>query len=338
MFTTEEYYECFYVAGQGSVFTSLTSSAINMKNWPKSQSGRAFAALQVPTQLAPVLVSVLFYNVFHEDHTDDNTEHYDLQGFFLCMCCMFGVFTILPVIFTREYPYTENELETLALVTPQQQDTPQPGRLTKLNSITSGIKSWEIQLVFWANCITPVAGLVVMTNITSMLNSLGFNHLSFAYTTTGPLVVLAVRSMASFISDKCLHKIYRVEITTMVSLLALISLFPCIFYGDYLPVLTAAYFTSFSASQTCFSLLPLTLTEYFQPVLFDYIYAISFVFPAIINAIIQPITGYMYDQHVSKSDIECYGFHCYQSIFVLVLSLHLLGTIPHILFSIHKRK
>ena len=251
---------------------------------------------------------------------------------------MLGVFTILPVIFTREYPHTENDLETVPLVTPQQHDTPQPGKLNQLNSITSGNKSWEIQLVFWADCITPVAGFVMMTNITSMLNSLGFNHLSFAYTTAGPLVVLAVRTMASFISDKCLHKIYRVEISMIVSILALMSLFPCIFYGDYLAVLTAAYFISFSAAETCFSLLPLTLTEYFQPVLFDYIYAICFLFPSIINAIIQPITGYMYDQQVNTNDMECYGFHCYQSIFVLVFSLQLFGTIPHILYSIHKRK
>ena len=334
----------------------LPNLTANVNNWPVKHRGKILNFLQSPTQIAPIILSALYYSIFARS-TDLCVD--DLQGFFLCLCCMLGSFSLISVAFTREYSYIDlNDNNDGGVGTIKTKDNEKtqiiqqhPDNVrkkkydenrhlivqnvicdkTRLDSIIGGVKCIDTQVVFWAQGITPIAGLVMLNNITSMLQSSGYIHLSFAYTTAGPLTALIIRSTTMYISDRCIHKISRVGISLILSAVSLISLIPCIWLGGSIVILSIAYFSTISSAETNFLLLPLFLAERFDASLFGNVYTCAILLPCILNAIVQPIIGYMYDMQVSAGDSECVGFKCFQMIFVVLFLTQLAGTGLHIL-------
>ena len=299
---------------------------VNIKNWPLKHNGIIVSVFQMPSQIAPILTSLLYYMFFANDA---NSNRDNLQGFFLCTSVLFGLIALVAIIFTGEYHQDENTDDDMP--TDKNEDAPlcpQPklSNLIKLDSISDGIKCIDTQLLFWSQAITPLAGMIMLTNITSMLHSFDLDSLSPAYTTAGPLVTLIIRLFVAYMSDRFMRIISRVEINLILSTITLISWFPCLWFGDNIVFLSVTYFVSISATSISYSLLPLALAERFHESLFGYTYSSALTVASLFNAFTQPVVGYLYDSNVKLGTLECTGFHCFQTTFIFGFCLQVIGT------------
>ena len=126
------------------------------------------------------------------------------------------------------------------------------------------MKHLDIQFMFWAQAVTPVAGLIMLTTITPMLNSFGYINLSYAYTTCGPFIVLISKIIITYISDKYIHEISRMTFSLILSIGSAIFLLFAIFFDDTLVVITIAFLVSITAGDFSFGMIPTALTESIQ--------------------------------------------------------------------------
>ena len=315
----------------------LPTYTVNVQNWSPRHRGVIVGVLQIPYQIGPVLISIIYNSFFVKGHEKDVMLQ-DLQGFFVTVCVLLGSFTIIAFLFTKVYPHTESDSdrEHMSLVDNDVIQINQDGVQdtgSKHTSIVSGVKDLDVHLIFWAQAITPVAGFTMLTNITSMLQSLGHINLSFAYTTSGPVVALLVKMAASYISDKFIHKISRVSISMICSIFSTLILLIAVGFGNHLSILSLAYFISISSAETTFCMLPTALSEQFVNDLFGYVFTSACLIACVANAIEQPIAGYLYDRETDGAN--CFGPQCFQNVFILVGCIQLVGTLLHSLIVFH---
>ena len=312
----------------------LPAYTVNVGNWSSRHRGKIIGLLQTPYQIGPVLMSIVYYNLF-ADGQEVDVEKEDLRGFFACMTGLFGFFTVLALILTSEYEYVETDAEHLNLINTDSTDTTtsdksgEPNRERNYTSLWSGMKHSDIQVMLWAQAVTPVAGLIMLTTITPMLNSFGYVHLSYAYTTSGPFVVLISKIIITYLSDKYIKKISRMTFSLGLSICCAISLFFSIFYGDNLVVITIAFMVAIITGEITFGMIPTVLTERFHNSMFGSIYSLGCLIACLTSAFMQPIAGHLYD--INTVDGECYGLHCFQMVFVFLFCLQVVGTALHIL-------
>ena len=283
--------------------------------------------IQMPAQIGPMFISVIYYNGYASGDKADVLDQ-DLTGFFLAMCGLMGGFVLMALLGTRHYStYIMEEEAPIVDKVPATQ---------KHTSFSDGLRNPETQLVFWAQGITPVAGMIISTDITPMLKSLGYIHLSFIYTTTGPCVALVVTMFLNYLSDKFIHKISRVSISMMLSALSALLLSFSIGFGHHLPLLVTTYFVVVSSAVTSNLILPTYLTEKFDSSMFGYVLTCASMAPCLINIVMQPLSGYLYDIHAHGG--ECLGPQCFQIVFVLAASLQIGGTVLHMVSILCKIK
>ena len=329
-------YVCFYVfKGQGAVMSYLPSYTINVTNWSPQHRGRIIGIFQIPYQLGPMFISII-YNSFFVKGNEEQVMLQDLHGFFLCMSVMLGSLSLFGIIFTRKYHYMDNAKDnelSILIDHCSTENLNDQKETTVCTRFIRGMLHMDVQLIFWSQAITPIAGLVMLTNITAMLKSLGYISLSFAYTTAGPCLTFSVVLVVSFISDKCIHKISRVTISLILSIPSTLASLISIGYGHYLSILSIAYFLSLASMASSFCMLPTALTEKFDNSLFGYVFPFSCLATYIVNVVVQPLAGYLYD--TQTQDEECWGAHCFHNILILVACIQLLGTIFHLLSISH---
>ena len=136
-------------------------------------------------------MAVIYYSFF-ANNQEFIVEKEDLRGFFACMTGILGFFTVMALMLTRDYEYieTDKDSEKINLVQTDSTEVKPSDELVEANqkqnytSFWSGMNHLDIQFMFWAQAVTPVAGLIMLTTITPMLNSFGYIHLSYAYTTS----------------------------------------------------------------------------------------------------------------------------------------------------------
>ena len=309
----------------------LPSYTINVQNWSPQHRARIIGILQIPYQLGPMFISII-YNSFFVKGNVEQVLLQDLQGFFLCMSVFLGSVSLFTMIFTRKYDYIDNEKDNELSVLVDHCTT---NNLydQKETSFIRGMLHMDVQLIFWSQAITPIAGVVMLTNITAMLKSLGYISLSFAYTTAGPCWAFFVVLFVSFISDKYIHNISRVTVNMIFSMASTLAALISIGYGHYLSVLSITYFLSISSMASSFCMLPTALTEKFDNSLFGYVFPFACLSTYIVNVVVQPLAGYLYD--TQAQDEECWGAHCFHNILILVACIQLLGTIVHLLSISH---
>ena len=313
----------------------LPTYTVNVGNWSSRHRGKIIGLLQAPYQIGPVLMSVIYYSFF-ANNQEVNVEKEDLSGFFACMAGILGFFTVLALILTREYEYIEtdedrehlNLMETDSREAKPSDESEETNQKQNYTSFWTGMKHLNIQFMFWAQAVTPVAGLIMLTTITPMLNSFGYINLSYAYTTSGPFVVLISKIIITYISDKYIHKISRMTFSLILSIGSAICLFFAIFYGDNLVVITIAYLVSITAGEISFGMIPTALTERFDNSIFGMIFTLGCLIASLTNAFMQPVAGHLYD--INTVDGQCYGLHCFQMVFVFQFCLQVVGTALHI--------
>ena len=316
----------------------LPSYTVNVQNWHSIHRGKIIAILQIPYQFGAILISITYNSFFAKGH-EEEVMLQDLHGFFLAMSVFLGCLSLLSMILTGEYPYNteiEKDQERLSLVercATRALNSQITSEQLKYNHFLRGMVQLDSQLIFWTLALTPVAGLILGTNITAMLKSLGHIKLSFAYTTAGPFCVLCVVFIVSYISDKYRNNISRVSISMLVSAASTLVLLLSIAYGHYLSIITIAYFISIASTASAFCLLPTVLTEKFDDSLFGYVYPFSCLVPNVMNALVQYLVGYMYEKQAH--DGECWGAHCFHHVMILTCCVQLLGTILHSLSISH---
>ena len=313
----------------------LPTYPVNVGNWSSRHRGKIIGLHQTPFQIGPLLMSVIYYSFF-ANNQKVNVEKEDLRGFFVCMAGILGFFTVLALILTRDYEYIEtdedrehlNLMETDSREAKPSDESGESKQKQKYTSFCSGIKHLDIQFMFWAQAVTPVAGLTMLTTITPMLNSFGYINLSYAYTTSGPFVVLISKLIITYLSDKYIHKVSRMTFSLILSIGSAIFHFFAIFYGDNLAVLTIVFLVSITAGGISFGMIPTALTERFDNSIFGIIYTLGCLIASLTNAFMQPIAGHLYD--MNTVDEQCYGFHCFQMVFVFQFCLQMAGTTLHI--------
>ena len=325
-----------YFAGQGSVLVSLPAFTVNVTNWSSRHRGIVISIIQMPAQIGPMFISVIYYNVYASGDKADVLDQ-DLTGFFFAMCGLMGGFALMALLGTRHYStYSTEEDALVGSATEQTLIVDKISDTQKHTSFSDGLRNMETQLVFWAQGITPVAGFIILTNITPMLKSLGFIHLSFMYTTTGPCVALVVKMFVIYISDKFVHKVSRVSISMLLSLLSALLLSFSIGFGHHLPLLVTTYFVAISSAETSYCMLPTYLTEKFDNSMFGYVFSCGTMAPCLINILMQPLSGYLYDIHARGG--ECFGSQCFQIVIVLAAILQIGGTVLHMVSILWKIK
>ena len=312
----------------------LPSYTINVQNWSARHRGKVIGLFNNP--YGQILTSIIYNNFFVKGH-EEQVMLQDLHGFFLTMAVLMGSLSLCSLLFTRKYPYIESEQEEelLGLVQTSATDDSESEN-KKYSSLMSGVMHLDVQLIFWSQAITPLAGITVVTNITAMLQSLDNINLSFAYTTAGPCLSLSVVLLATFISDKYIHNISRVTISMLFSVVSTLAFLLSIGYGDYLSIISIAYFVSVASVAASFSLLPTALTEKFDHSLFGYIFSLSVLVPNVLNLMLQPLAGYLFDRQSQNG--QCLGAHCFHEVFILVCCVQFLGSVLHCFSILHSHR
>ena len=314
--------------------SSLPTSTINVQNWSPRHRGKIIGLSQIP--YGPILISVIYNSFFVKGH-DEQVMLQDLHGFFLTMSVLMGSLSLCAMLFTREYPYVESEQDkerlTLVQLCAKQEINPENH---KYNSLLSCLMHLDVQLIFLSQAITPVAGLTVMTNVTAILLSMGYINLSFAYTTAGPCWTFCVVFLVSFISDKYIDNISRVTISMIFSAVSTLAFLLFVSYGEYLSIFSIAYFLSQASVAASNCLLPTALTEKFDHSLFGYIFSVSCLVPDVMNLMVQPLAGYLFDRQTQNE--ECLGAHCFHDVLILACCVQFLGTILHTLSILHSHR
>ena len=313
----------------------LPSYTINVQNWSPQHLAMIICFIQSPYQLGPMFISII-YNIFFVKGNEEQVMLQDLHGFFLAMSVLLGSLSLFAMIFTRKYPYVDNENDSeLAIFVGHcsTQNVNDHNEITKYNSFISGMLHLNAQLIFWSQAVTPIAGVVMLTDITAMLKSLDHISLSSTYISVGPCWTLCVIILSSYISDKYIHNISRVTISIIFSVASTLAAVISIGYGQYLSILSIIYFVSISSMASTFCMLPTVLTEKFDTFLFGYVFPSACLATYLVNVVVQPLAGYLYD--TQTQDEECWGAHCFYSILILVASIQLLVTIFHLLSISH---
>ena len=310
----------------------LPSYTINVQNWSLRHRGKVIGLFRMA--YGQILISVIYNNFFVKGH-EEQVMLQDLHGFFLSMSVLMGSFSVCAMLFTRKYPYVESEedKERLVLVEPS---TTQDTENHRYQSLLSGLLHLDVQLIFWSQAITPLAGIIMRTNITAILQSLGYINLSFAYTTAGPCWAFCVIILVSFISDKYIHNISRVTISMIFAVVSALTFLLSIGYGHFLSILSIAHFLSITSLAASFCLLPTALTEKFDHSLFGYIFSLSCLVPDVVNLMVQPLAGYLFDRQTQNG--ECLGAHCFRDVLILACCAQFLGTILHSLSILHSHR
>ena len=306
----------------------LPTFTVNVGNWSSRNRGKIVGLIQGPCQIGPVFMSILYYSLFAEDQKVDGEEG-NLGGFFACISGILGAFTLLTSILTSEYKYIETDegKENSCLIkndSEQIKHTDQSNESKKYTSFWSGVKHLDVHLIFWAQVMTPAAGMSMLTTMTPMLNSFGYFNLSFTYTTSVPFVVLILKFVITYFSDKYIHKFQRIFSVLILSTCSSIILLFCIFYGEHLAVITIAFLVTISTGEITFSLLPTAFTEKFHISIFGLMFTLGCLVASITSALTQPIAGLLYD--IQTIDGQCYGLHCFQMVYVVQFCLQAVAT------------
>ena len=278
----------------------LPSYTINVENWSPRHRGKVIGMFLIP--YGQILTSIIYNSFFVKGH-EEQVMLQDLHGFFLAMSILMGSSSLCSMLFTIKYPYVESEqyTERLVLVGPcATQDINLENH--KHNSLMSGLMHLDVQLVYWSQAITPIAGITMRTNITAILKSLGYINLSFAYTTAGPCFTLCVIILVTFISDKYIQNISRVTISMIFSVVSTLALLLSIGYGHYLSIISIAYFASNASLAALFSSVPAALAEKFDSSVFGYIFSLSLLVPKVVSLMVQPLAGYLFDRQTHDGE------------------------------------
>ena len=68
------------------------------------------------------------------------------------------------------------ELSIILVSHCSKQNVNDQNEITKYNSFISGMLHLDVQLIVWSQAITPIADVVMLTNITAMLKSYQLEH------------------------------------------------------------------------------------------------------------------------------------------------------------------
>ena len=306
----------------------LPTYTVNVGNWSSRHRGKIVGFLQAPYQIGPVFMSILYYSFFAEDQ-EVNIDEGNIGGFFACVSGILGTFTLLAAILTREYKYieTDEDKEHSFLIKNNSEEmklADQSNEPIKHTSFWYGMKHLDVELIFWAQAMTPAAGMSMLTTMTPMLNSFGYFNLSFTYTTCIPFVILVLKFIITYFSDKYIHKLPRIFSVLILSTCSSIILLFCIFYGDHLAVISIAFLVTISTGEITFSLLPTAFTEKFHISIFGLMFTLGCFVASITSALVQPLAGLLYD--IQTIDGECHGLHCFQMVYVFQFCLQAIAT------------
>ena len=320
------------------VFSYLPSLKINKENWGPNHHAKVIGIQQIPFQFGPVLLSLLYYNFFVNGHSED-VENQNLQGMYSTLWIMFSVACALNVILTQKYPALSQEDEDTEDCVSETNQLLPASKSNKTNVMVThttfleGALNLNTQLVFWAQVTTASPGMVMLNNITVILQSFGWTSYSFYCTMLGPAVALIVKLVAIYISDKCVHKIPRVQVSFFIALPFFFFVILSIFWGDKLALLTTAFILGVSSAETTFAILPTYLAERFKPELFSYIYTTAVFSPTVMVLLLQIVVGILYDVRVIESTENiCYGINCYTYTFLMLGFIQGVGLMCHLAF------
>ena len=290
----------------------------------------------------------------------------NIGGFFLFLWITLTLFSIVAVVFLRNYTepvydtlneqadtkspelsetVSENKqnftntiasekMEMIPLITDE--DCDEPRHLHQ--SIKEGFQHVDTHLLLWGLVISMPSGFVFLNNITVMLESFRQLDMASAFVIAVPLIALAVKLAVVYVSDKYNHKISRVSLGVVMCVPPCFLTFLCIFLGDHTALIGLTFTLSVCGTETNFGLLPLALSERFKPDLFYYVFSMGDGFPAIVVIVIQLILGSFYEAQITGDGHICYGLQCFTYSFILLFIQQAIGIVLLGLYCYRQRR
>ena len=316
-------------SGQGASLTYMPSYDINKDNWPAKYYGVIIGALQIPYQVGPVIISIIYNTAFAKHHY---LAKQNIEGFYLLLWITLACLAVFALIFTNKFPFVTVENESSSLITEPSSDSNKNTPDVVHSTLMEGVGNLDTQLMFWAQVLTVPSGFAMLNNITVILHALNHQSLNFSYTVLAPLVGMIMKMVSAFLSDTLAHKLSRVHISLILSIPAAFFMFLSIFIGDNITIISLNYFLIVGAAESTFTLLPAAISERFHQSLFGYVFSAACSVPTILVAIAQLFFGLVYDSHSLAFTNQCYGLQCFRFTFLILLALQVSGILCHVLF------
>ncbi|XP_076466799.1 uncharacterized protein LOC143298023 [Babylonia areolata] len=352
----------FFLAGFGAIFTYMAAMMTTVLNFSLAHRGKIIGILDACFSGGPALVALVYGEFFVRGHVNDE-QHQDLRGFYLMSAVAFIAINLLGMAFLGVYrdpdaiTLTTHGSKTRLVEQDEQRGDEEEDKegdkhrdlkdqgevkgrdLVDINPDAGGedvtglrlARDFDFHFLLWSYIFCASLQLTFQANITTFLKS---THLE-QYNTLLTTLTFASGTVSKFaiglLSDLLVHRVPRVVLILVTTVVQTAVLTLCVFKGDTFPVLLIGTLGVGIPNGATWCLTPVMTSEFFGTRYFGRNWGFMMLGVAFMGLGLQKMFGALYDSEIQVTgSTDCYGLKCFRWTFVVLTGLSFCSCIFYV--------